>query len=230
MKSKLAVLVGALLLAGSAYAQTNQVLSVNAVGYVKVDLIATNKIHMLRNDFVGLDSPAVISNVLASLPVGTQVILWDKGAQAYRPAFNKTVIGFGANGTNPLPRGQGFIVRTPSSATNVATIPLYILGEVPDSVTASTTTTYVVNGINLEGYPYPVSTKWTNTALSAALPVGSQVVIWNPLSQSYAAAINKTVIGWGPSGNALSLNPGQGYFVRTSTNVVVNQVKPYTWP
>ncbi|MCO5061095.1 MAG: hypothetical protein M9963_03685 [Kiritimatiellae bacterium] len=64
MKSKLAVLVGALLLAGSAYAQTNQVLSVNAVGYVKVDLIATNKLHLLANNFEPLNGPIAISKCI----------------------------------------------------------------------------------------------------------------------------------------------------------------------
>lgn len=232
MKTKLALILGAALLAGSAFAQTNQVLSKNAVGYVKVDLIASNKLHLIRNDFEPLGAPIAISNALASMPNGSQVILWDSQGQAYYPPIGKSQFGgWGASGSNVLPRGSAFYLRTPATATNVATFPLYIMGEVPDEVTAPTTPRSVVIGLQLVGHTYPVETFWTNTALAQSLPIGSQIYTWNVGTQQYAAPIGKSQFGgWGAQGNALIVTPGQGFIVRSTNSFGYAEVKPYTWP
>ncbi|MCO6400105.1 MAG: hypothetical protein J5I99_02600 [Verrucomicrobia bacterium] len=230
MKSKLAVLVGALLLAGSAYAQTNQVLSVNAVGYVKVDLIATNKLHLLANNFEPLNGPIAISNTFASLPPGTSVILWDKAAQAYKPAINRSVFGWPVAGSNQLIRGESIFLRTAGASTNVSTYPVYLMGEVPDSDTAPTSTYASAAGITFVGLPYPVQTWWTNTALSMALPAGSSLYVWDSAAQGYSPSMSKSVFGWSAAAKALVLQPGQGFFVVTTNVVNYSEVKPYTWP
>lgn len=230
MKKLLTAALGLAALASVATAQTNVVLSRNAVGYVKIDLIATNKLHLIRNDFVGLNGPIAISNALASLPVNSQVTLWDKSNQVYRPPIIRGVFGWGVGGSNRLNRGESFFLRTPNAATNVPSFPLYLMGEVPDKFTAPTTTLVAANGINLEGHPYPVSTRWTNTTLSQVLPINSQIVTWNLTNQAYNAPIIKGVFGWGAAGNALVLDPGQGFVIRTTNLVVYNVGKPYTWP
>lgn len=230
MKKLLTAALGLATLASVATAQTNVVLSRNAVGYVKIDLIATNKLHLIRNDFVGLNGPIAISNALASLPVGTQVLLFDEINQIYRPPIGRTAFGWGTGGSNRLNRGVAFFVRTPNSATNVASIPLYLMGEVPDKFTAPTSTFSIVQGLNMSGFPYPVSRAWTSTAYSVALPVGSQIIIWNTTNQAYNAPIGKTAFGWGVAGNALQIAPGQGFFVRATNSFVYSQAKPYTWP
>lgn len=229
MKKSLVLAAGLAILATSSFAQT-QVLSRNAVGYVKIDIISSNKLHLIRHDFEPLGQPIAISNALASLPLGSQVILWDKANQIYRPAINKTPVGFGLAGSNRLERGMGFFIRSPNTATNVPSIPLYLMGEVPDKNTAPTTTINIANGLSMEGFPYPVNTKWTNTALAAALPLGAQLIIWNTSNQTYNAAINKTPVGWGVIGNAVELTPGMAFFVRSTSVVVYSQSKPYTWP
>lgn len=230
MKKMLAAALGLAVLASAATAQTNVVLSRNAVGYVKIDLIATNKLHLIRNDFVGLGAPIAISNALASLPVGTEVILWDRIGQTYRPAIVRTVFGWGVGGSNRLNRGEAFFLRTPNTATNVQTIPLFFMGEVPDKFTAPTSTLTTATGLGLDGYPYPVQRQWTNTALAQILPVGSEIIIWNETNQSYNAAIIRTVFGWGAAGNALQIRPGQGFVIRATNSIPYSQVKPYTWP
>ncbi|MCO5067841.1 MAG: hypothetical protein M9910_04015 [Kiritimatiellae bacterium] len=230
MKSKLAVLVGALLLAGSAYAQTNQVLSVNAVGYVKVDLIATNKLHLLANNFEPLNGPIAISNTFASLPVGTQVYLWDSVAQAYISPITRGLFGWPPAASNTLVRGESFFLRSSSNATNAPQYSVYFMGEVPDASTAPTSSYSTAAGLKLIGNPYPVETKWTNSALAQAMPVGSQVFVWDAASQSYSAPITRGLFGWPPAGNALVLQPGRGVIVKTTNIFNYAEVKPYTWP
>lgn len=229
MKKALIIALG-LAFASSAFADTNAVLSKNAVGYVKVDLIATNKLHLIRNDFIGLDAPIAISNTFAALPVNTEIIFWNKSSQSYRSPIGKTAFGWGSAGSNILPRGESFFLRTPSSATNTAQYSVYLMGEVPDQITSPTSTHSIAAGIGLEGYAYPVATSWTNTALAKALPVNSEIIVWNNAAQSYNAAIGKTAFGWGASGNALILQPGQGFVVRSPSAVNAEQAKPYTWP
>lgn len=230
MKKILLALLGAITLASISTAQTNVVLSRNAVGYVRVDLIATNKLHLLRNDFVGLSSPIAISNALSTLPVGTQVILHDKVNQVYKSPIVRTTFGWGSGGTNQLIRGSSFFIRTPNSSTNVPIIPLYFMGEVPDRFTAPTTTIAVLPGNNFDGYPYPVSRHWTNMTYSQLLSIGSQIITWNVTSQQYNAPISKSAFGWGAAGNALILHPGQGFIVKTTNSFVWSETKPYTWP
>jgi hypothetical protein len=236
MKRIILTALGLAISVSAASAATNVVLSRNAVGYVRIDLIATNKLHLIRNDFVGLNAPIAISNALASLPPGTQVILWDKSNQVYQSAIIKSanpLVGWGPGGSNRLERGASFFIRTPNAATNVSTIPLFLMGEVPDKFTAPTTTLTVVQGLNMVGYPYPVSRPWTNTTLAQQLPAGSQIITWNATNQSYNPAIirpSNPALGWGPLGNALQISPGQGFFIRATNALVYSEAKPYTWP
>jgi hypothetical protein len=229
MKKSLVLAAGLAILATSSFAQT-QVLSRNAVGYVKVDLLATNKLHLVRNDFEPLNGPIAISNTLASLPAGSQVLIWDDANQIYLAPIIKTAFGWGPGGTNLLRRGQAYFIRTANNSTNVPSYPLYLMGEVPDKNTAPSSTLSVAMGLNMDGYSYPVVQKWTNTQYSKSLPAGSQIIIWDNATQQYLAPIIKTAFGWGPSGNALTINPGQGFFVRATNSFVFSETKPYTWP
>lgn len=215
-----------------AYGQTSNVLSRNAVGYVKVT-VRSNTMFVARNDFETLGTaPLAISNAIGDqLPLNAQIILWNKSGQAWKPAITKTAFGWGSGGTNPLPRGDAFFIRLPSSVPSNA-YQVYFMGEVPDRTksTGTGTTFNVYPGLNLMADPYPVSRKWTTTVMSAALPVNSQLLIWNETNQSYNAAITKTAFGWGASGNALTLEPGVGFWVRTTGSVTFSEGKPYTWP
>ncbi len=230
MKSKLAVILGASLLAGSAFAQTNQVLSRNAVGYVKINLIASNKLHLVANTFEPLGAPIAISNALNELPPFSSVYLWDNGAQQYLPSIGKTAFGWGPGASNKLTRGRAFFIRTPSTATNVASFPIHLMGEVPDQITAPTTTTAVAVGLGLTAYTYPVATSWTNTALAKSLPIFSSIYVWDVSAQAYLPSMGKTVFGWSPAAKALVLQPGQGIIVQSTGTVSAVEVKPYTWP
>jgi len=228
-----------LIIASAAYAQTNQVLSRNAVGYVKVEM-RTNSYYLVRNDFVSLAGPSAVSNVFGlQVPQGTQLIRWNEASQSYLSTLTRGATSWGPGGTNLVSRGDAVWVRIPAFNGTTVTQSLYnvfFMGEVPDALTAPTSTVTFINGYNLVGYPYPVDTLWTNTAIAQSLPGGTTLIMWNATNQSYSANINKSTTpgsqSWGPVGNALTLKPGQGFFINLKTNIIVNaaQAKPYSWP
>ena len=208
---------------------TNQVLSRNAVGYIKTTL-QTNKLYLLRNDFVGLQAPLAISNAIGNqLPINSQVLLYNEANQTYKAAIIYTAFGWGTGGTNRLPRGEAFFVRMPAAAASNQ-YQLFLMGEVPDTITAPTTTFNTVTGLNMDGYPYPTEARWTNTQYSKSLAINAQILTWNVTNQNYNAAVIKTAFGWGASGNALIIPPGQGFFIRSTNAVSFGEAKPYTWP
>ena len=223
--NKILVAATAVALAVSASAQTNQVLSRNAVGYQRIDLPAGG-LEFICNQFNQLDSsPSVLSNALPAVSNNTQAILWDAGIQQY-VTITRTKGSWGPGGTNPIQRGRGFFIRSPGGIQQT----IYIMGEVPDRLTATQTVSYAVSGISALGGGYPVSTQWTNTQLALGLPNNDQVIVWDAAITNYLT-YTKTKGAWG-AGTNLVLRPGQAFFVRKNsagTNVWT-EVKPYTWP
>lgn len=213
------------LIGNAAFAQTNSVLSRNAVGYVKVDAVRSNLSFIVHN-FIDINGgPVTVTNLLGTqVPVGTSVLIWDSAVQQYR-GESRTIVGW-SPGTNRLTAGRGFWMRIPAGAASNS-YAVYLMGEVPDKTTLPTSTVSVVSGLNMVGYPFPVRTHWTNTTLAKSAPIGSQALFWNVTGQSYQGA-SRTVVGWSPSTNVLS--PGQGFWFRTTSATNWQEVKPYTWP
>ena len=209
-------------------AQTNQVLSRNAVGYQRIDLPSSG-FELVCNQFNQLDgSPSVLSNVLPAASNNTQVILWDQVAQQY-VTITRTKGAWGtagSGGTNPVDRTKGFFLRGPAGVSQT----VYIMGEVPDRLTATQTVSYAIQGFNALGIGYPVSMAWTNTTLAQSLPNNDQIIIWSSAVTNYLT-YTKSKNQWN-DGTNLVLRAGQGFYIRknsTGTNTWT-QVKPYTWP
>lgn len=225
MKKITAILLGTLIVSSAALANTNQVLSKNAVGYVK-RTVPGGGLDLMTVPFVNLSQVNnTVSNTFPSATDGTQISLWSQGSQTYR-TFIKAKGTWGNPGTNVLARGDAVFFRSPSASTQE----VFIMGEVPDSATAPTTTVTVISGLNAVGLGYPVSTSWTGTTLAASLPDGSQISVWN--GSAYTTII-KAKGSWGASGNSLVIDPGDGFFVRSPVGAPTinwNQTKPYTWP
>lgn len=229
-------LVTFLALAGSIASGQTQVVNrdvVGVAGFVKV-LAERGKLTLGCSDFDDRDSPGglAISNAIGTqLPVGAQILLWDNVGQTWRPSITRTVFGWGAAGSNRLPRGSAFFIRLPASVPSNS-YQVFFMGQVPDGSTpeGTGTTFNIVRGLNLKADPYPVSRKWTSTVMSAALPINSQILIWNATNQSYNSSITKSVFGWGAAGKALTNNPGAGFWIRSTGTVTFSETKPYRWP
>jgi len=224
MKKTTAILLGTLIASSAALAQSN-VLSRNAVGYIK-RTVPAGGLDLMTVPFENMSgSENTVSSTFSTLVDGSQVSVWNAESQKYQ-TFQKAKGSWGNPGTNVLARGGALFVRSPL----VSTQEVYLMGEVPDAATAPTTTVNVVSGLNLLGSGYPVSTSWTGTTLAATLPDGSQVSIWD--GSSYVT-IQKAKGNWGAAGNSLVIEPGAGFFVRSPVGAPTinwSESKPYQWP
>ena len=224
---KMIVTMLALTLAGSAaFAQSsNAVLSRNAVGYVKVEAVRSN-LHFVSHNFVDINGgPVTVTNLLGTqVPLGSQVLLWNPSSQGYI-VEQRQVTGWNP-GTNRLNTGRGFWLRIPTGAASNS-YQVYLMGEVPDKTTQPTSTVAISSGLNMLGYPFPVTDFWTNTTLAKQSGLGAQLITWNPNGQAYLVA-QRQITGWNPATNRL--NPGQGFWYRTTATTNWTTVKPYTWP
>jgi len=228
---RIALLVVLLALVGSiAYGQT-QVLSRNAVGYVKI-LGEKGKLTLGRSDFEAMDSAGGIqvSNMFGNqLPDNTTLYLWNRSAATYKSFSKTTRAGWGANGTTRVARGEGFWIRVPDTAASNA-YPVYIMGEVPDRLTSPTTTVVGLGGINMLGFPYPIQDKWTNTAIAKSAPNNSTVYVWDQTNQAYISYSKSARGAWSAGALDLILYPGQGFWLSNTGTFDWVESKPYTWP
>jgi len=218
----LAVIVAAAALALFCYAQTNQVLSRNAVGYVKVTCPRGGLV-LVRMDFESLDgSDLHAEDVFGDqLPIGTKIYKWDPTLASY-VMDNKTFAGWGTNIV--FERGMGFWISVPDSAASNE-YEVYMMGEVPDRFTAPTSTVNISSGLTLVGYAYPTDILWTNTTLAKQAQIGDKLYYWD--GTNYVLN-NKTFAGWADPN--LVITPGMGFWFKTSNDTNWLESKPYTWP
>jgi len=217
---RIGVVIAILALVGVAYGQSTQVLSRNAVGYVRV-AAAKGTLSLIAHNFVSIDGSTVTTtNLLADqAPANSVVYGWNRANQAY---FSENYIGgFGwFPGTNVLERGNGFWLKIPSGAASNS-YDIYLMGEVP----SETNLDNIVDGITLSGYPYPVSTLWTNTDLAKSAAVGDKLYYWDG---SYKTINYIDGFGWFPSD--VVIEPGMGFWYLTTNASLWQETKPYTWP
>ena len=226
---KIALVVLLALVCSIAYGQT-QVLSRNAVGYVKI-LGEKGKLTLGRSDFEAMDSAGGIqvSNMFGDqLPDNTILYLWNREAAAYKTIAKAPRSGWAAAGTTRVARGQGFWIRVSGAAASNE-YPVYIMGEVPDRLTSPTTTVTGISGLNMFGFPYPVQGLWTNTDIALKAPVNSILYLWDQSNQAYKTYAKAPRSGWTTATN-LVLYPGQGFWLRNTGTFDWAESKPYTWP
>jgi hypothetical protein len=133
-------------------------------------------------------------------------------------------------GTNEIVRGRGFWVNVPTAYTGTV-VNLTVVGEVPDANMAPTTIVHVANGFALVGYPYPVSQPLTNAVFAASATDNDVIYFWN--GANYVRYIFYAGYGWydmqdNPAN--LVLQPGVGYWYRSTTTADLVEPKPYLWP
>ncbi len=227
---KMIWLVAVLLIAQTVAQAQTQVLSRNAVGYVKITA-ERNKLVLGRSDFEAMDGGGgiAVSNLFGNqLPDDSRVYLWDRTTATYK-ILQKTARGaWGPGGSNRVQRGDSFCIKVPASAASNS-YDVYVMGEVPDRFTAPTTTVGGIVGMNMLGYPYPVSVSWTGTDLAAKAPVDSRLYLWDVSNQSYVIHQKTARGGWATAGGVL-LTPGVGFWLKNTSSVNWVEVKPYTWP
>jgi len=230
MKKLTAILLGTLIASSAALAQTNQVLSRNAVGYVKVNL-QSNKLYLVTNPFVNLDGVGdpKLTNVFSAVPAGTTISIWNEADSQYdNYGRNTRGVWLGSAATAQVKRADGVFIRMPP--TN-APVDLFLMGEVPDRFTAPSSFVSRVPGITMVGLPYPVTIRLTNTVLAQQVPNGTTISVWNPATTQYVNYGKNTRGVWLGDAATADILPGQGMVIRaTNTANSWYETKPYTWP
>lgn len=231
MKKLMAAILAVGMAAGVVSAQ--EVLSRNAVGYVKVEYV--KGLNLVTHQFEVLDGGGsrVVSDLFnqEDFPSGTILQKWDYTSQTY--VANELKVTFPSAGwspgTNVFEIGETIWVRIPQSAPN----PTYdgiMMGEVPvdDDVRS-------LGGLSFAGVSFPVSVHITNIASVLDYPLKSGDIIqkWDPISQNYVQELYQTfpTVGWNPGTN--TIRAGEGIIIRRPGGINDQdweQVRPYTWP
>jgi hypothetical protein len=248
MKKAIVTAVALTLAATGAFAQTNQVLSRNAVGYVKVDILASNfylasiPFNAFSNTIPGIFGAQLVGG--ASFPLSDNVFKFDANSKSYI-IFWKTLAGVWqqvptvGQTTNTLRPGEAFFIQN-RRATNQS---VFLMGEVPDAITGPTQFVGIVTGLQFAAYGYPTEVAITNLAIGdiakrgPSFPLADNIRAYNPLTKGYDIYWAPSVAGasWRKVPQATNtpdkLAVGQGFFYnRTSGSVVWVESKPYTWP
>ena len=215
----------------AAVAQELEVLSVNALGYIKKTLPPGGKMICLN---LPLDSMSEASNVFGrtsiaqELPSGSAVLFWDEGQQSWVTGTknNKGWSPFASNYVIKV--GEGFFLKSPTNSTEG--IELTIAGEVPSAAT-STRALAGLNRLGTVGNPYPTAFKFGESDLAKNAANNSSVSFWDEGAQEWISGI-KGGKGWTPYASNYVVKATEGFFLKSSnaTAWVWTNAKPYTWP
>lgn len=231
MKKSMWILMAAALIAAvvTASAQT-EVLSQNAVGYIKKTLPAGGKFVAMSIPLDSMTNPDIVfgeTSVAAEAPVGTFVYFWDATAQGWQ-AGGKSTKGWGPyQQAYVLQPGEGFLMK--SDVASVVDVDVTITGEVPGDPTLSRG----IPGGDAFGTlanPYPVDFTFGTSALASNAPVGTFVYFWDVDAQGWQAG-SKSTKGWGPYQTAYGVQAGEGFLLKApGAPMTWDADKPYTWP
>jgi hypothetical protein len=207
-------------------AQTN-VLSQNAVGYVKVSMGA-GELALVTHQFVDIDgNPQTPSTVIGDqMPVNSRLFTWNGTSYDIEDylAGTKTNPNAWAPDTATIEPGIGFFLEASAAAD------VFLLGEVPSDATTDITAQPALTAL---GFPYPANEYWTNTAIAASAELNDRFFTWNGSSydiEDYLAGTKTNPNAW--TNPEKVLVPGEGWFYdsQAAGPKTSAEVKPYAWP
>lgn len=232
MKKTLWIAIAGALAASVIAASAQEVLSANAVGYIKKTLPAGGKLVAVS---LPLDSMTEADNVFGrtslaqEMPVNSQVYFWNDINQTWVPG-QKSGKGWSPLQSNTVVKpGEGFFIQGPKAAA--VDTEVTITGEVPPDATISRA---ILDNKRLSSLanPYPVDFKFGSSDLAAQAPVNSQVYFWNQANQTWVPG-QKSGKGWSPLQSNTVVQAGEGFFLQqpaATPATTWDAAKPYTWP
>ena len=226
MSKVVGLVICGVLVASAAYAQTN-VLSQNAVGYVKISL-AADEVALVTHQFNDIDgNPQSPSTVIGDqMPVDSRLFTWNGSSYDIEDYLAGTKLNPDAwtPDTASIEPGVGFFLEAAGAAD------VFLLGEVPADATIDLTAEV---GVTALGFPYPASQAWTGTATAAGANIDDRFFTWNGASYDIADYLSGTKLNpdaWTIPGEVL--DPGEGWFYESTLVAprTESEVKPYAWP
>ena len=220
MRTKI-LLSAALVAAGIAAADAQQVYSVNAVGYVNVTLKAGY--NLLNNPLNGTNNN--VNTIIPTAPEGSSLYKWNGNAQAFFQAdayaFPLGWIDSDANpSTTTISPGEGFFIQNPAGATTIT-----FVGEVPQGSLTNRI------GQNYGFYGSQVPQSATLTALGFPGAEGMNYNAWNAMSQAYAQAYSYASGFWfDPDGNPNDpvLGVAEGFLLQNPTGQAIDWTRTFS--
>jgi hypothetical protein len=187
---------------GSALATTGmaQVYSVNAVGYVNLEI--NPGFTMICNPLDAGEGMNTVGNVLADAPVGTSVYKYDAGTGAY--AINNKLPPGWQNAAMSLAPGEGVFIQNKGAAAFTVTT----VGEVMQG----TLSNQVPLGFSILSSMVPQAGA-LDTVLGFPAQVGDVVYRFNNGTGQYSIH-TKIPVGW--NGGAPEIGVGEAFFVKAA--------------
>ena len=225
---KLMSLVALAVVGSVVAASAQEVLSANAVGYVK-RAVPAGKLQIVSIPFDNIASADGTykfgeTQIANDLPQGSVVSFWYPEEQVWSGG-GKSAKGWSAGQANyVLKPGEAFFVKNPSGEE----IEVTAAGEVPSDEKVARS--YAGSGnLSIMASSYPVDVKFGDTDLANQLPQGSVVSFWYPEEQVWSGG-GKSAKGWSAGQANYVVKAGEGFFIKTGTEGTWEAVKPYTWP
>ena len=236
MKKTLWIAIVGALAASVVAASAQEVLSANAVGYIKKTLPANGKLVAMSIPLNSMTESSIVfgrTSVAQEAPANSWVYFWDPTGQAWVGGLKSPAGGgrWGSIQSNYVVQaGEGFFMKGPA-ATNV-NVDLTITGEVPEN-NSLTRAIPGGNALGTLGNPYPVDFKFGESELARQASPNSWVYFWDPTGQAWVGGIKSPAGGgrWGSIQSNYVVQAGEGFFLKeaAAVNAWTNQ-RPYTWP
>ena len=228
MKKTLWIAIAGTLVASVIAASAQEVLSANAVGYIKKALPAGGKLVSMSIPLNSMTESSIVfgrTSVAAEAPQSSVVYFWDASLQSWSPG-TKGIKGWSAADSNKvIAAGEGFFLKGPGTAAEVT-----ITGEVPDD--PKITRTFPGGGTALGSLAnaYPVDFKFGESDLAKNATQGSVVYFWDEAIQTWGGG-TKGIKGWAAGQSNRVVVAGEGFFIKEAGTVTTwTNSKPYTWP
>lgn len=224
---KLMSLVALAVVGSVVAASAQEVLSANAVGYVK-RTVPAGKLQIVSVPFDNIASEDGTykfgeTQIANDAPKGTSVMFWDAEKQVWSPGTKGAKGWSAAEANTVLTVGEAFFIKS-AEATD---FDVTAAGEVPDAPTLSRS--YAGNALAVAANAYPVDVKFGDTELANQLEKGSSVMFWDTEKQTWSPG-TKGAKGWSTAEANYVVKAGEGFFIKPSTEGTWEAVKPYTWP
>ena len=224
------VMAAALAVAVVAATAQTEVLSANAVGYIKKTLPAGGGWVAMSIPLDSMTNASLVfgeTSVASEAPVNAEVAFWDPLAQSWITGL-KSGKGWNSLQANyELQPGEGFFLKGDSAA--VSEVEVTITGEVP----ADGALARAIPGASAFGTlanPFPVDFTFGTSAFASNASVDSEVAFWDVDAQSWIMGL-KSGKGWNSLQANYVVEAGEGFFMKEfggAANWTMD--KPYTWP
>lgn len=234
MKKTLWIAIAGALVASVIAASAQEVLSANAVGYIKKTLPAGGKLIALS---IPLNNMTEASNVFGrtsvaqEAPVGSVVYFWDTVAQGWVGATKQGSPKFwpAVASNRAVQSGEAFFLKGP--ATNAVDVEVTITGEVPSDLALGRAMPGG-NALQTIANPYPVDFKFGTSGLATNATVGSKVYFWDSAAQGWVGATKQgSPKFWPAVASNRTVLAAEGFFLQEIGTVTSwTNAKPYTWP